>query len=122
MSYYQNLTFDEQQKVLSAMAGLRLNAGKGQAITREDINIAFARAVGKPLSIEYMRDSSVVQLMGLLGSGRGNTRVHGRGEKAPKYMPLSSTDAHLAARGMPVSNPSMGSSLGSTRYSARVGK
>lgn len=100
------------------MAGLRLNAGKGQAITREDINTAFTRAVGKPLSIEYMRDPSVVQLMGLLGSGRGVTGVHSR-EAKPL---ISSTDSHLQARGIPVASPRMNTTMGSTRYSARVGK
>lgn len=117
--YYNDLTFDEQQKVLSAMVGLKLNLNSGKPVTRQDINAAFMQATGKQLSIEYMRDPSVVQLMGLVSEGRASTgafKSDPRINKKPDPV-TTMTDRNLAARGLPV--PSRAPSIpGATRYSA----
>jgi hypothetical protein len=114
MSYYGDLSVEEQGKVLSAMAGLKLNARNGVPITRAQINSAFMQALGKPLSMEYMRDPSVVQLLSLESHGKAEAAI-----KTQQANQFSSTDAHLAARGLPVP-PASSTTVGSTRYSARV--
>lgn len=117
MSYYQDLTIEEQNKVLGAMAGLKLNA-KDRKITRQDINVAFAQALGRPLSMEYMRDPSVVQLLSLEGYGVQSALKVEEKPKAPNQ--FASTDSHLAARGLPTPKAGTGTVIGSTRYSAKA--
>lgn len=117
--YYNSLTTEEQNKVLAALAGLKLHAKRGETITRNEINIAFSQATGKQLSQEYMRDPSVVQLMGLLAPSRLQTGAVYRGSGSQKSADpsIAITDRNLAARGLPV--PKSAASLpGVTRYSA----
>lgn len=117
--YYQNLTVEEQGKVLSAMAGLKLNASQGKPVTRQDVNMAFLQATGKQLSIEHMRDPSVIQLMGLVTPNRGYTGAFAEKPNSNQRIDPSTaiTDRNLAARGLPV--PKVSSPLpGATRYSA----
>ena len=119
--YYENLTVEEQGKVLAAMAGLKLNAKSGAPITRKDVNVAFLQATGKPLTIDMMRDPSVVQLMGIINPGRGVTDAFSRGRTPDSATPdpiTSITDRNLAARGLPVPKTSGPAPMGSTRYSA----
>lgn len=117
--YYENLTFDEQGKVLAAMAGLKLNAQKGIPITRQDVNVAFLQATGKPLSIGYMRDPAVVQLMSLAGPGSGLKAIQNK-PRTFGAIPSSTaiTDRNLATRGLPVPKTSAVPPAGTTRYSA----
>jgi hypothetical protein len=120
MSYYQNLNAEEQGKVLSVMVGLKLNANRGQKVTREEVNKAFIQAVGKPLSLEYMRDPSVVQLMGLLAPERAQTGVYsGTKQATPRSAHTAAiTDRNLASRGLPVPKTPSPPPMGATRYSA----
>ncbi len=120
MSYYENLTVEEQGKVLAAMAGLKLNAKSGAPITRKDVNVAFLQATGKPLTIDMMRDPSVVQLMSTITPGTGATGTFSRGRSSGSMPdPVTSiTDRNLAARGLPVPKASNPAPMGSTRYSA----
>lgn len=117
--YYTNLTFNEQQKVLSVIAGLKMNAGSGKAITRQEVNTAFMQAVGKPLSIEFMRDPSVVSLMSLVSPSRGSSGAFSqKGNPRLNTDPSTAiTDRNMAARGLPVPKAST-PALGGTRYSA----
>ena len=118
MSYYQNLTAEEQGKILSVMAGLKLNLKAGKPLTMMDINSAFTQATGKTLSMDYMRDPAVVQLVSLVSTSKVSApRQFGTSSPNPT---TQSTDAHLAARGIPVAQGNMGTTLGSTRYSARI--
>lgn len=116
--YYTNLTLEEQGKVLSAMAGLKLNATQGKPVTRQDINMAFLQATGKPLSLEYMRDPSVVQLLGLVNPRASTGAFADKRIQNQKIDPSTAiTDRNLAARGLPV--PTRSTPMpGATRYSA----
>lgn len=121
MGYYENLSPEEQGQVLAVMAGLKLNRDRGQAITREDVNAAFLQATGKPLSVEYMRDPAVIQLMSLVSPARGETGafVKGRVSGSGVYNPsIAITDRNLAARGLPVPKAPAPPLTGTTRYSA----
>lgn len=120
--YYENLTVDEQGKVLAAMAGLKLNAKGGQPITRKDVNAAFLQATGKALTLDMMRDPSVVQLMSIITPGAGLSGITSRTRTTSttgRPDPITSiTDRNLAARGLPVPKASTPAPTGSTRYSA----
>ncbi len=123
MSYYQDLTPEQQRNILSAMAGLRLNASQGKEITRQEVNAAFRQATGKELSLEYMRDPAVVQMMSLLAPSRATTDFRSRTnpQNAIPSNPYAQTDSNLAVRGLPVPKPpAAGMPAGySTRYSAK---
>lgn len=119
MSYYQDLTPDEQGRVLSAMAGLKLNASQGKPVTRLDVNTAFLQATGKQLSMEYIRDPSVVQLMSIVTPSRASTGVFSEKQGVANRIDPSTaiTDRNLAARGLPVPK-TYSQTPGITRYSA----
>jgi hypothetical protein len=120
--YYNDLTQEEQIAVVSAMAGLRLNAKNGKKVTRQDLNSAFVQATGKQLTQEYMRDPAVVQLMTLLAPSRGETGAFRDKRQETAQQELSATtaitDRNLAARGMPVPTRPATPPPGATRYSA----
>jgi len=104
--------------VLASAAGLKLNAKQGKPITRKDVNAAFLQATGRPLTQEFMRDPSVVQMMGLIAPERGSTGAfsHRREIKTPTDPSTAITDRNMAARGLPV--PNRPPVQGATRYSA----
>lgn len=119
-NFYNQLTPEEQGSVLSAVAGLKLNAKQGKAITRKEINAAFLQATGKTLSLEYMRDPSVVQLMSMVSPAKSYTGVYSANQPKTStgaYPSTSITDRNLAARGLPVPKTST-YVPGQTRYSA----
>lgn len=121
--FYNDLTVEEQGRVLAAMAGLKLNASQGKPVTRLDVNAAFMQATGKSLSIEYMRDPAVVQLMGLVSPSRGATGAFSSNRQAQNRQDPSTaiTDRNLAARGLPVPSRPSAPLPGTTRYSAGSG-
>lgn len=118
--YYNNLTQDEQGKVLGEMAALKINASNKQ-ITRSDVNAAFTRATGKALTQEYMRDPSVIQLMGVAASSAvGASAFSSRKSSAPgpRSSGTSITDRNISTMGLPVPKAPAPPPAGGTRYSA----
>lgn len=120
--YYENLTAEEQGRVLAAVAGLKLNAKKGIPITRKDVNAAFLQATGKELTLSMMRDPSVVQLMSIITPGAGlrgaAPQTKATGVPTRPDPTISITDRNLAVRGLPVPKAPTPVPAGSTRYSA----
>lgn len=121
MGYYEDLSFEEEQAILSVMASLKLNRDRGQAVTRQDINKAFAQATGKVLSLYHMRDPAVIQLMSMISPVHKETGAFSR-SRTPGSVPsdpsIAITDKNLAARGLPVPRAPAPTPIGATRYSS----
>lgn len=67
MGYYEDLSPEDSQKVMSAYVGLKFNSKKpGQEVTQAKALGAFAQATGKTYDMRYARNPAVNMLFSLI--------------------------------------------------------